>query len=93
MMAHSIRISLSTQQKQALEACARAQGLNCQDVVLSALAEVLAPYMGDTAAGSPTASSTKKSDVYPEPVVNDLEADFLEDELLRRLAGLPPAPE
>jgi hypothetical protein len=92
-MAHMIRIPLSAQQKSALEACARSQGLNCQDVVMSALAEVLAPYMDDTPASSPTASSTKKSDVYPEPVVNDLEADYLEDELLRRLAGLPAAPE
>jgi hypothetical protein len=92
-MAHMIRIPLSAQQKSALEACARSQGLNCQDVVMSALAEVLAPYMGDTPSGSRSASSTKKSDMYPEPVVNDLEADYLEDELLRRLAGLPPPPE
>jgi hypothetical protein len=92
-MAYMIRIPLSAQQRKALQACARSQGLNCQDVVMSALAEVLAPYMDDTPASSPTASSTKKSDVYPEPVVNDLEADYLEDELLRRLAGLPAAPE
>jgi hypothetical protein len=92
-MAYMIRIPLSAQQRKALQACARAQGLNCQDVVMSALAEVLAPHMGDTAPGSRTASSAKKSDVYPEPVLNDLEADYLEDELLRRLAGLPAAPE
>jgi hypothetical protein len=92
-MAHMIRIPLSAQQEKALQACARSQGLTCQDVVMSALAEVLAPYMDDTPAGSHTTSSTKKSDLYPEPVPNDLEADYLEDELLRRLAGLPPAPE
>jgi hypothetical protein len=93
MMTHMIRIPLSAKQKSALEACARAQGLNCQDVAMSALATVLGPYMGDKPADSRTASSTKKSDLYPEPVPNDLTADFLEDELLRRLAGLPPAPE
>jgi hypothetical protein len=92
-MAHVIKIQLSAQQKSALEACARSQRLSCQDVVMSALAEVLAPYMGETAAGSRTASSTKKSDMYPEPVVNDLTADYLDDQLLRRLAGLPAAPE
>jgi hypothetical protein len=91
-MADMIRIPLSAKQKSALEACARAQRVSCQHVVRSALAEVLAPYMGETA-GSRTASSTKKSDVYPEPVVNDLTADYLEDQLLRRLAGLPAAPE
>jgi hypothetical protein len=92
-MAHMIRIPLSAQQKSALEACARSQGLNCQDVVLSALATVLATYMGDKPADSQSAPSTKKSDVYPEPVPNDLTADYLEDQLLRRLAGLPAAPE
>jgi hypothetical protein len=92
-MAHMIRIPLSAQQKKALEACAQAQGLNCQDVVMSALATVLAPYMGDSPAGSRTAPSRKSGDVHMEPVPNDLEADYLEDELLRRLAGLPAAPE
>jgi len=91
MVAHMIRIPLSAQQKSALETCAHAQGLNCQDVVMSALATVLAPYIGGTPADSRTATSRKNGDL--EPVPNDLEAGYLEDELLRRLAGLPPAPE
>jgi hypothetical protein len=92
-MAHMIRIPLTAQQKSALEACAHAQGLSCQDVAVSALSKGLAPYMGDRPASTRTASNTKKSDVYPEPVPNDLTADYLEDQLLRRLAGLPAAPE
>jgi hypothetical protein len=92
-MAHMLRIPLSAEQKSALEACAQSQGLNCQDVVMSALATVLAPHMNKTPASSHTESSKKNGDQYPEPVLNDLEADYLEDELLRRLAGLPPAPE
>jgi hypothetical protein len=91
-MGHMLRIPISAQQKKALEACARAQGLNYKDVVMSALAEVLAPHMDDSPADSRTAANTKKSDLYPEPIPNDLELGYLEDELLRRLAGLPPAP-
>jgi hypothetical protein len=90
-MADMIRIRLSAKQKSALQACARAQRLNCQDVVMSALSTVLAPYMGDT--DSRSTSSTKKRDLYPEPVPNDLTADYLDDQLLRRLAGRHPPPD
>jgi hypothetical protein len=34
-----------------------------------------------------------KSDLETGPVMNDLELDYAEDQLLRRLAGLPPPPD
>jgi hypothetical protein len=87
-----IQLSLTEQQTKALQACARARGQSCNAIVSAALAKFLGPYMAKVQDDTRTAAAGEKPDTGIEPVPNDLTADYLEDQLLRRLAGLPPPP-
>jgi predicted transcriptional regulator len=87
------QIRLSPQQSKALKACARARRRSCHAVVVSALAQVLAPYVAKQQDDARAATVSAKRDLETGTVMNDLELDSAEDQLLRRLAGLPPAPE
>lgn len=90
-MTSNFQIPLSAQQMQALKACARQRRKSCHAVVIAALAQVLAPYMGKVRDEVRAAEDDGGPHVGPVP--SDAESDYLEDQLLRRLAGLPPAPE
>lgn len=72
-------------------ACARSRGQSCHAVVGAALAQVLAPYMRKVR--NEYHADKEDGDPHVGPVPNDLEADYLEDQLLRRLAGLAAASE
>jgi hypothetical protein len=93
MTGASIEIPLSRLQKQALKACARARGESCHSIIASALASVLAPYVAEIQADARSSVARAKSDLETDPVPTDAESDFLDDQLLRRLAGLPEAPD
>jgi hypothetical protein len=88
-----IQIPLSPRQVEALRACARSRGESCHAVVRAALAELLAPYVAQQQDGARARRVRLKNDLETGPVMNDLELDYAEDQLLRRLAGLPPPPE
>jgi predicted transcriptional regulator len=85
------QIRLSPQQTQALHACARARGQSCHAVLDAAVATVLGPYVAKQQDDSRGIAAREKSDMQTGPVLTDLELDFAEDQLLRRLAGLPAA--
>ena len=87
------QIRLSSQQTKALQACARARGQSCHAVLDAAVATVLGPYVAKQQDDSRRIAAREKSDLQTGSVPGDLEADYLEDQLLRKLAGLPPPPE
>jgi hypothetical protein len=93
MTGYSIEIPLSRQQKEALEACARARKQSCHAIVASALAPVLAPYVGEIQADARSSVARAKDDLETDPVPSDAESDYLDRQMLRKLAGLPEAPE
>jgi hypothetical protein len=87
-----IQVQLSRQQMKALRACARARGQSFDAVLAAAVAKFLSPYRSKIEDDTRAAAAHEKTDGGIEPIPNDLTADYLEDQLLRRLAGLPPAP-
>ena len=86
-----LQIPLSAQQAKALRACARTRGQSCHAVVNAALAAVLAPYVAKEQDGARARRARLKNDLETGPVMSDLELDHAEDQLLRKLAGLPAA--
>jgi hypothetical protein len=87
-----IQLSLTPQQTKALQACARARRQSCYAIVVAAVDKFIGPYMAKVQDDSRAAAAREKHDTGIEPIPNDLTADYLEDQLLRRLAGLPPPP-
>jgi predicted transcriptional regulator len=85
------QIRLSSQQTKALKACARARGQSCHAVLDAAVATVLGPYVAKQQDDSRRIAAREKSEIRTGPLLTDLELDFAEDQLLRKLAGLPAA--
>ena len=87
-----IQLSLTPQQTKALRACAGARKQSFHTVLAAVVAKFLAPYVSKVQDDTGAAAAHEKQDTGIEPIPNDLTADYLEDQVLRRLAGLPPPP-